>query len=37
MITAAKANRNTVFEPNDLLPPDAYETAGNALWVRREG
>jgi hypothetical protein len=31
MITVANANRSTVFEPNDLLLPAAYEAVGNAL------
>lgn len=36
MITEANANRSTVFEPNDLLLPAAYEAVGNALWAKKE-
>ncbi len=36
MIAVANANRNTVFEPNDLLLPAAYEAVGNALWAEKE-
>lgn len=36
MITVANANRSTVFEPNDLLLPAAYEAVGNALCAKKE-
>ena len=36
MITVANANRSTVFEPNDLLLPAAYEAVENALWAKKE-
>jgi hypothetical protein len=37
LFTAAKANRSTVFEPNDLLLLAAYEAVGNASVEEESG
>jgi hypothetical protein len=37
LFTAAKANRSTVFEPNDLLLLAAYRAVGNARVEEESG